>query len=141
MEITRPALKYYGGKWILADWIISFFPDHINYVEPCGGAASVLLRKSLSPLETYNDINGRVVNFFKVLRDQPEALVAKIKLTPWSRTEQRLARELSEDPIEDARRFFCVMLAKFFWRQKKFMEGICRLFAAGKIFRKRHGRH
>jgi DNA adenine methylase len=106
MKITRPALKYYGGKWKIADWIISFFPDHINYVEPCGGAASVLLRKPLSPLETYNDIDGRIVNFFKVLRDHPEALVSKIKLTPWSRVEQRLAKELSEDPIEDARRFF-----------------------------------
>jgi len=81
----RPALRYYGGKWKLAPWIISHFPEHQNYVEPCGGAASVLLQKPRSPLETYNDLDGNVVNFFRVLRDQPDELIRKIRLTPWAR--------------------------------------------------------
>jgi len=101
----RPALRYYGGKWKLAAWIISHFPDHQNYVEPCGGAASVLLQKPRSPLETYNDLDGNVVNFFRVLRDQPDELIRKIRLTPWARAEYELSLEPCEDAVERARRF------------------------------------
>jgi len=106
MPPARPALKYYGGKWKIANWIISFFPSHTNYVEPCGGAASVLLIKPRSPLETYNDLDHRVVNFFKVLRERPEELISLIRLTPWSRIELENSQILAIDPLEDARRFF-----------------------------------
>lgn len=102
----RPALRYYGGKWNLAPWIISHFPPHKNYVEPCGGAASVLLQKPRSPLETYNDLDGDVVNFFRVLRDQPDELIRRIRLTPWARTEYELALEPTIDNLERARRFW-----------------------------------
>lgn len=105
-SIKRPALRYYGGKWKLAPWIISHFPPHKNYVEPCGGAASVLLQKPRSPLETYNDLDGNVVNFFRVLRDQPDELIRKIRLTPWARAEFELSREPVRDPVENARRFY-----------------------------------
>jgi len=100
-----------GGKWRLASWIISFFPPHQNYVEPCGGAASVLLQKPRSPLETYNDLDGNVVNFFRVLRDQPDELIRKIQLTPWARAEFELSLEPCENEVERARRFFvCLWL-------------------------------
>jgi|JI8StandDraft_2_1071088.scaffolds.fasta_scaffold23583_3 DNA adenine methylase len=102
----RPALRYYGGKWNLAPWIISHFPPHKNYVEPCGGAASVLLQKPRSPLETYNDLDGNVVNFFRVLRDKPEELIRQIELTPWSRDEFEICRNPSTEPLENARRFY-----------------------------------
>jgi DNA adenine methylase len=106
---TRPALRYYGGKWNLAPWIISHFPEHKNYVEPCGGAASVLLQKPRSPLETYNDIDGNVVNFFRVLRDQPNELIRRIRLTPWARAEYELSLTLDGDDVERARRYFCAL--------------------------------
>jgi DNA adenine methylase len=102
----RPALRYYGGKWKLAPWIISHFPEHKNYVEPCGGAASVLLQKPRSPLETYNDLDGNVVNFFRVLRDKPDELIRKIKLTPWARAEYELSLTPAGDDVERARQFF-----------------------------------
>jgi len=105
----RPALRYYGGKWKLAPWIISHFPEHKNYVEPCGGAASVLLQKPRSPLETYNDLDGNVVNFFRMLRDKPEELIHKIKLTPWARAEYELSLTPADDDIEQARRFFVAL--------------------------------
>ncbi|OGC94104.1 MAG: hypothetical protein A2W25_12025 [candidate division Zixibacteria bacterium RBG_16_53_22] len=103
---NRPAISYYGGKWNLAPWIISFFPDHYNYVDLCGGAASVLIRKPRSRLETYNDIDRNVVNFFRVLRDQPDELIHKINLTPWSRIEYELHRVETDDDVERARRFW-----------------------------------
>jgi len=105
-RVTRPVLKYYGGKWRLAPWIISHFPAHTGYVEPCGGGASVLLRKQRAQLETYNDIERHIVNFFRMLRDRGAELRKLLQLTPWSRAEYELARAPVDDPLEDARRFF-----------------------------------
>jgi len=108
-KIKRPALRYYGGKWKLAEWIIQYFPSHKSYVEPCGGAASVLIHKNRSELETYNDADGNVVNFFRVLRDNPDELIRKIQLTPWSREEFEQSLVLSGDEVEMARKFFVKM--------------------------------
>jgi DNA adenine methylase len=78
----------------------------MNYLEPCGGAASVLLQKPRSKLETYNDVDNQVVNFFQVIRDSPRELLRRIKLTPWARAEYQLACVPGDDPVENARRFF-----------------------------------
>jgi len=100
----RPILRYPGGKWRLAPWIISHFPDHKIYVEPFGGGASVLLRKPRSQYgEVYNDLDGEVVNLFRVLRDFPDELERVVHLTPFSREECALAMEGSTDSVERAR--------------------------------------
>jgi DNA adenine methylase len=104
--ITKPALRYHGGKFRLAPWIMSFFPEHTCYVEPFGGAAGVLLQKHRAYAEVYNDLDSAVANFFQVLRD-PAArrqLVEAVTLTPYARTEYDLAWTETEDPIEAARR-------------------------------------
>lgn len=101
---TRPALRWHGGKWILAPWIIANFPKHKVYTECFGGAASVLLRKRRSYAEVYNDLDGEVVNLFRVLRDQGEALKEALRLTPFSRTEFVDSYESDPDPVEQARR-------------------------------------
>jgi DNA adenine methylase len=106
MGPTRPALRYHGGKWKLAPWIISHFPEHTCYVEAFGGGASVLLRKPPSFTEVYNDLNCDVVNFFRVLRERPADLISAIDLTPYSRSEFAVAQEETLDPLEKARRFF-----------------------------------
>lgn len=102
----RPALKYYGGKWDLGPWVISHFPIHDIYVEAFGGALSVLLQKAPVTIEVANDLNGRVMTFFQMVRDRPEDLVRAIQLTPYHQGEYDLALEVAEDPLEEARRFF-----------------------------------
>jgi DNA adenine methylase len=84
---TRAALRYYGGKARLAPWIVAHLPPHVCYVEPFGGAASVLLRKPPAPYEVYNDLDGEVVGFFRVLRERPDDLLHAIALTPFARAE------------------------------------------------------
>ena len=108
MSIKSPVLKYYGSKFRIGQWVIEHFPKHRHYVEPFGGAANVLLLKEPSKLETYNDLNGRIVNFFRVLRDEPEELIRLINLTPWARDEYEfcLCEPEAEDRIERARRLF-----------------------------------
>lgn len=100
----RPIIRYHGGKHKLAEWVISFFPDHRTYVEPFGGSASVLLRKSRCYAEIYNDLDGEVVNLFKVARDNGQQLLQLLELTPFAREEFIQAYESSECPLEQARR-------------------------------------
>lgn len=106
MTPGRPIMRYHGGKWRIAPWIISNFPPHRIYVEPFGGAGSVLLRKKRSFAEVYNDLDEDVVNVFRVLRDpeQAERLRVLLELTPWARQEFWLCYEPTEDPVERARR-------------------------------------
>lgn len=103
---TRPVLRYHGGKWKLAPWILQHFPAHRVYVEPFGGAASVLMRKARSYAEVYNDLDGELVGLFRVLRDEGQAarLVDALTLTPFARDEFALSYEPSADPVEQARR-------------------------------------
>ena len=105
-KITRPALRYYGGKWLLAPWIISHFPPHRIYVEPFAGAASVLLRKPRSYSEVYNDLECEVVRVFRVLRDPASAAQLELLLrqTPFAREELELAQVRHGSKIERARR-------------------------------------
>lgn len=105
-EPQRPVLRYHGGKWRLAPWIIEHFPAHRTYVEAFGGAGSVLLRKQPSVVEVYNDLHQRVTGVFRVLRNPVHAarLAQLLALTPCASVEYALARELHPDPVEDARR-------------------------------------
>ncbi len=105
-KILNPILRYYGGKWRLAPWIISYFPRHRVYVEPYCGAASVLLRKPRSKVEVLNDRHERLVSLFRVLRNPITArqLRESLRYAPCAMTEYMTARECCPDPIEDARR-------------------------------------
>jgi DNA adenine methylase len=101
----RPALRWHGGKWLLASWIISHFPRHQVYVEPFGGAASVLLQKERSYAEIYNDLDHTVVNLFRVLRSaRSQELVDALRLTPFARAEFAEAYYDTADDVERARR-------------------------------------
>ncbi len=107
--MTAPNLRimpYYGSKARLAQWIIAHFPPHLCYVEPFGGSAAVLLRKARSKIEMCNDLDQRVVNLFRVLRDPVQAAELRrlVHLTPYSRVERDHCLVIDGDPVEDAHR-------------------------------------
>lgn len=104
MPPQRPILRYHGGKWLLAPWIIQHLAPHHTYIEPFGGAASVLLRKARSYAEVYNDLDGDVVNLFRVARDRGEELRQALALTPFAREEFEASYAETSDPLERARR-------------------------------------
>jgi DNA adenine methylase len=99
---------WYGGKFSHLDWLLPLLPPCHHYCEPFSGSAAVLLNREPSPVETYNDLDGEVCNFFRVLRDKKEKIVEAIGLTPFSREEFATACKL--DPkvsdLERARRFY-----------------------------------
>lgn len=103
---TRPALRYHGGKFRLAPWLMQFFPPHDCYVESFGGAAGVLLQKPRVYAEVYNDLDGDIVNFFRVLRDpqQRADLIEACRLTPYARDEFEGSYAPTDNPLERARR-------------------------------------
>ena len=102
------AFGWYGGKFSHLDWLLPQLPNCLHYCEPFAGSGAVLLNRETSPVETYNDIDGEVVNFFKVLREKKNVLIEQIGLTPFSREEFGIACELDPNltSLERARRFY-----------------------------------
>ena len=101
---TRPVLRWHGGKFRLAPWIHAHFPSHRIYVEPFCGAASVLLQKTRSWGEYLNDLDGEIINLFRVLQDEKRAveLIRRLTLTPFAREEFEMAFNLANDPVQRA---------------------------------------
>lgn len=97
-------MRYFGGKWRLAPWIISQFPAHNIYCEAFGGGASVLLQKPRAYGEIYNDLDGEVVNVFRVLQRHHKRFKRLMEVTPFARDEMELAYDTVKDPVERARR-------------------------------------
>lgn len=100
---------WYGGKFSHLGWLLPLLPKTHHYCEPFGGSAAVLINRDSSPVETYNDIDGEIVNFFRVLREQKEELIEAIGLTPFSREEFFEALDVDGknlSSLERARRFF-----------------------------------
>lgn len=103
------AFGWYGGKYSHLSWLLPLLPKTTHYCEVFGGSAAVLLNRDPSPVETYNDIDGEVVNFFRVLRERKQDLIEAIGLTPFSREEFMLAIAESSNGLSDlerARRFY-----------------------------------
>lgn len=103
---TRSLLRYFGGKWAIAPWVMSHLPPHRVYVEPFGGAASILLRKPRSRIEVYNDLDEEIVGIFRVVQDPAKCqeLIRRLRRTPYARREFELAFKASADPVIRAQR-------------------------------------
>ncbi|MGO8704503.1 MAG: DNA adenine methylase [Candidatus Brocadiia bacterium] len=123
------AFGWYGGKYSHLDWLLPLLPECNHYCEPFGGSAAVLINRPPSPVETYNDTDGEVVNFFRVLREKKDELLYKIGMTPFSREEfleairtNGNAKHLSD--IERARLFFV--------RARQVRTGLAQTASAGR---------
>lgn len=108
MSTYHPVLKYPGSKWKLAEWIVSLMPPHKSYLEPFFGSGAVFFNKPPSCIETINDLNGEIVNLFRVIRERTEELERAVALTPYSREEYeaswaRCKAGKVTDPVELAR--------------------------------------
>lgn len=120
------AFGWYGGKFSHLDWLLPLLPKTTHYCEPFGGSAAVLINREPSPVETYNDLDGDIVNFFRVLREQKDALIEAIGLTPFSR--QEFERAISvEDNLTDLER-----ARRFFIRARQVRTGLAQTASAGR---------
>lgn len=108
MNAVRSPLIWFGGKGKYAEHIISKFPTHRVYVEPFGGGANVIAQKQRSTHEVYNDIDGNVVNFLMIARENPNGLSAACESIPYSRLlyEKWKREDLPNDAFDRAVRWF-----------------------------------
>ena len=110
---------YPGNKARHSKWILEHIPEHECYVELFGGAAGVLFNKPRSKIEVYNDLNGDIPHFFRVLRDKGDELQEWLKNVPYSREVHDkwgtayFDGERSDDDIERAGRFFTLRYTNF----------------------------
>lgn len=104
--ITRPPVRWHGGKFLMSRNIIPFLPAHRCYTEAFGGGAGVLLHKARSHGEVYNDLDDDIVGLFRVLQDPAQScrLIELLRLTPFARREFEIAYDWSDEPVERARR-------------------------------------
>ncbi len=107
-------IRWIGGKSRLRKKIVALLPTHTCYVEPFAGAAWVLFAKPPSDVEVLNDLDQELINFFRVLKEKPEKLIASFEWELVSRAEfERLANldpaELSD--IQRAHRFYYIIMA------------------------------
>lgn len=109
------AFNWFGGKYMHAEFVLKHLPKSRTYVEVFGGSAVILLNRAPSKIEVYNDIYSEIVNFFKVLREQPQELINSIYLTPYSIEEYKKSYRTLQDgtDLERARKFFCVVNQSF----------------------------
>lgn len=127
MKSRKIAFGWYGGKFSHLGWLLPLLPYTHHYCEPFGGSAAVLLNREPSPVETYNDIDGEVVNFFRVLRGQKEALIEAIRLTPFSREELSIAASQPNNGLPDLER-----ARRFFVRARQTRTGLAQTASSGR---------
>jgi DNA adenine methylase len=123
----RIVFGWYGGKYNHLGWLLPFLPACHHYCEPFAGSAAVLLNREPSPVETYNDLDGEVVNFFRVLREQKEQLIEAIGLTPFSREEFHRACQHDGEPLADLER-----ARRFFVRARQVRTGLAQTASVGR---------
>ena len=121
------AFGWYGGKYSHLDWLLPLLPKCHHYCEPFSGSAAILLNREPSAVETYNDIDGEVANFFRVLRNHPSRLIKAIALTPFCREEFFIACSRNGHKISDLER-----ARRFFVRARQVRTGLAQTASVGR---------
>lgn len=127
MSGRKIAFGWYGGKYNHLKWLLPLLPSTHHYCEPFGGSAAVLLNRKPSPVETYNDIDHEVVNFFRVLRNQTDELIKKIRLTPFSREEFTKSIKKPNEDLSDLER-----ASLFYVRARQVRSGLAQSATPGR---------
>lgn len=103
-------VPYLGSKFSILPWLLPLLPRTKSFTEVFGGSMVVTVNREPSMIETYNDINSHLVNFFRVLRDKPDELITGLYLTPHSREEYESSwADEADNDVEKARKFFVRM--------------------------------
>jgi DNA adenine methylase len=110
--MTGP-LSYVGGKNRVADAIIGKFPPHTTYVEPFAGGAQVLFHKEPSKVEVLNDLDGELVNFYRVCQSHHEELIRYMRFMLMSREWFTRLHKTLPEALTDIQR-----AARYFYLQK-----------------------
>jgi len=110
---VRAPFRHMGGKAKLVKYLLPLIPEHVCYVEPFGGAASLLFAKEPSPIEAINDVNGDLVNFMRVLQRKPWELVARLMWQPYSRAERGRERMGGGGSVARAARWYFLKQGSF----------------------------
>lgn len=112
-KVIRPPVKWHGGKYYLAKKIIDLFPEHRIYLEPFGGAASVLLNKPPVEVEAYNDLDLTISRLFRVLQKEGRKFAELLQFVPYSQYEFEMAATYP-DGASDVEKAVCDYIR---WRQ------------------------
>lgn len=124
MMPTSSPLKWWGGKKYQLRYVLPLIPQHVCYVEVFGGAGHVFFSKPLSEVEVYNDIDGRLVNFFLYLKYHPKALFAEINTIFHSREMFNLyQQEVGETCLQKAARFYFLLKQSYGGKMEDFGYG------------------
>lgn len=101
-------VNFLGSKFSILPWLLPLLPKSYSFIDLFGGSMVVTLnRKPMSPITTYNDLDGDVVNFFRILRTRTEELITALYLTPHAREEYNDGwATAGDDDLERARKFF-----------------------------------
>src|SRR6202167_1306240 len=114
-------LPYIGGKRNLAKQIIAMFPEHTTYVEAFAGGAQVFFHKPPSKVEVLNDLDGEVVNFYRVCQAHYEELVRYLKFALPSRRWFEIHEKTPPESLTDIQR-----AGRYFYIQKNAYAGLVR---------------
>lgn len=111
MSALKSPIQYFGAKQQIAEKLVDLMPAHQGYIEPYSGSLSVLLAKPLAKIEVVNDLDHRLMTFWRVLRDRPDELLHVAELTPHSRAELEGAAALDDtvDELEMARQVWVLL--------------------------------
>ncbi len=116
--MAKPIIPWIGGKRKLAEHLLPLFPDHVTYVEPFSGAAALFFLKEPSKVEILNDVNGDLVNLYRVVKHHLEELYKQFKWVLSSRETWEKLKVTPPETMTDIQR-----AARFLYLQKQAFGG------------------